>query len=63
MTDFVGVKEPIRPEYLGDGLHAEFDGFQIRLWTIREHGNTHEVFLEPGTLKAFLHYVNKVVGK
>jgi len=36
-------------EYLGDGLYAEFDGWQFRLYCDRETGR-HEVFLEDAVL-------------
>jgi len=40
--------------YLGDGLYAEFDGFQFRLYTDREDGFRHEVYLDADVLKALL---------
>jgi hypothetical protein len=42
--------------YLGDGLYASFDGWQIRLRAPREDGD-HIVYLEPGTLGAFERYI------
>lgn len=36
------------PSYLGDGLYFEFDGWQIRLFTLGDHN----VFLEPQVYKA-----------
>ena len=42
-----------RETYLGDGLYASFDGYQVRLRAPRD-GVDHEVFLESSTLKAFL---------
>lgn len=42
--------------YLGDGLYASFDGFQIRLRAPREMGD-HEVFLETPVLDEFLRFV------
>jgi len=42
--------------YLGDGLYASFDGYQIRLWAER-HGGTHEVFLDDRTLAQFETFV------
>lgn len=48
-------------EYLGDGLYAEFDGHQIRLWA--DVGDRiHEVYLEPDVLAAFLRYVERLKG-
>lgn len=37
--------------YLGDGLYASFDGWQIRLRAPRDGGD-HEVFLEPDIFEA-----------
>lgn len=49
----VGTKPPVEPRHIGDGLYAEFDGYQIRLWTDRGLAGVHEVFLELGTLNGF----------
>jgi hypothetical protein len=45
--------------YLGDGLYAAFDGYQIRLWTQREDG-VHEVFLDDVALAAFELFVSRI---
>ncbi len=39
--------------YLGDGLYASWDGWQVKLRAPRENGD-HEVYLEQSTLQAFL---------
>ncbi len=41
--------------YLGDGLYASFDGWQIILRAPREDGD-HYVALEPSVFEALLHY-------
>ena len=47
-----------REVYLGDGLYASFDGWQIRLRAPRENGD-HEVFLEDRlTLQAFFEFLD-----
>jgi hypothetical protein len=46
-----------RETYLGDGLCASFDGYQVRLRAPRD-GVDHEVFLESSTLKAFLQFLD-----
>jgi hypothetical protein len=46
-----------RETYLGDGLYASFDGWQVRLRAPRENGD-HEVFLEQLTLQAFLQFLD-----
>jgi hypothetical protein len=52
-TGDIGMSE--REEYLGDGLYASFDGYQIRL---RGFGVDHEVFLDQTTLQAFLGFID-----
>ena len=42
--------------YLGDGLYASYDGWQIKLRAPREDGD-HEVFLEPAVLREFERFV------
>lgn len=44
------------PRYLGDGLYASFDGYQIRLYADRGPEGVSEVFLELGTLNGFDQY-------
>jgi hypothetical protein len=46
--------------YLGDGLYADHDGFQIRLYASNGIETTNEVFLEPPVLGAFLKYLERV---
>ena len=43
-------------QYLGDGLYASFDGWQVCLRAPREDGD-HVVYLEPSTLFAFESYI------
>jgi hypothetical protein len=46
--------------YLGDGLYAEFDGFQIRVFASDGISDTDEVFFEGANLVAFLAFVKRV---
>jgi hypothetical protein len=46
-----------RETYLGDGLFASWDGWQVKLRAPREGGD-HEVFLEDGLTQAFLEFVD-----
>jgi hypothetical protein len=46
-------------DYLGDGLHVEFDGSSFRLYTERENG-INEVFLDASVLRNFLAFVEQV---
>lgn len=55
MPDF----NPYGSTYLGDGLYAGFDGFQIILYTERESG-THWVALDPSVFSALLRFKEKV---
>jgi len=45
--------------YLGDGLYASFDGFQITLRAPRMAGD-HFVALEPAVLNEFIRYCEKL---
>lgn len=50
--------------YLGDGLYAHHDGYQVILSTERQHGQ-HYVGLEPSVLSSFFsflewHYNGKI---
>lgn len=54
---YVMAPPKIRETYLGDGLYASFDGYQIRLRAPRGEGD-HEVFLEHQTFLELLKYAN-----
>lgn len=45
--------------YLGDGLYASFDGYQICLRAPRPVGD-HVVFLDPSVVKALLDYLTQL---
>ena len=47
---------PKHETYLGDGLYASFDGWQITLRAPRESGD-HYVSLEPSVYRAMLEFV------
>ena len=47
-------------EYLGDGLYADFDGYQILLSAndrVNGPHSTDKVALEPGVVDAFIRYI------
>lgn len=48
-----------KPTYLGDGLYAEEDGSEIRLFTNYGVGTAMEVFLDHPTLDAFFRFVER----
>lgn len=50
-------KIPIK--YLGDGVYASFDGYQIGLST-GNHENPISVFLEPQVLSALIEYAKNI---
>uniref|UniRef100_A0A6M3LR42 Uncharacterized protein n=1 Tax=viral metagenome TaxID=1070528 RepID=A0A6M3LR42_9ZZZZ len=50
-------------EYLGDGLYADFDGYQIILSANDRVGgdnSTDRVALEPGVVTSFLQYIARL---
>jgi hypothetical protein len=48
--------------YLGDGLYAEYDGYQFRLYCDR-FGMVHEVFLDDSTFRAFLLFAGQCIDR
>jgi hypothetical protein len=48
---------PRNETYLGDGLYASHDGFQLRLRAPRDGGD-HEVIMDAETLRAFLQFLD-----
>jgi len=53
-------------EYLGDGLYADFDGYQILLSAndrVGGENSTDRVALEPDVAQAFINYVNRLREK
>lgn len=49
--------------YLGDGLYASFDGYQIKLRAPHGNGRNMEVYLEPPVLEAFERFVAQLKEK
>jgi hypothetical protein len=52
----------IHKTYLGDGLYASFDGWDVELTTPRENGD-HFVVLEPRVLDNFLVWIDSLKPK
>lgn len=50
------------PVYLGDGLYADFDGYQIELYASNGMRKTNQIYLEPRVLEAFYRYAESVFG-
>ena len=50
-------------EYLGDGLYAEFDGFQFRLYASNGIRVTNEVFLDELVVRSFFQFVKSSLEK
>ena len=46
-------------DYLGDGLYAEYDGYQIWLKANHHKHPTDKVALEPAVLYSFLNFASK----
>lgn len=60
MVEDVSPQPPGALSYLGDGLYAEFDGFQIRLVASDGERVLNEVFLEPDVFYALLNYAQGI---
>lgn len=54
MTTYTRTKT----EYIGDGLYASFDGYQIRVYTQRG-GVEQDIYLEPDVYQALVNYGNR----
>lgn len=48
--------------YLGDGVYARFDGYQVWLRAPRVGGN-HEIALDPAVYQALTDYVRKLLDQ
>lgn len=57
------ISDPrIKRTYLGDGLYAADDGYQILLIAPRASGVEHYVALEPRVLEEFFRYIERNAG-
>jgi hypothetical protein len=56
----VGVRPPVPPVYLGDGVYASFDGYQIWLH-VGAHTASPVAALEPAVLDALNAYAKQVL--
>ena len=52
----------MQDDYIGDGVYAHFDGYQIVIRTERDDG-IHWIALEPSVLRALNHYSNRVYNR
>lgn len=50
-----------RKEYLGDGVYASFDGYQIWL-SVDRGGVAESIALEPPVFRALLKYADRIEG-
>lgn len=55
----VGVKPPTAEIYLGDGVYARHDGFQIWLWTSDGVHRSSSIALEPNVIVSLAAYIRK----
>jgi hypothetical protein len=55
--DIIGVE----PEYIGDGVYASFDGFNIWLQTERETGRIERIAIEPQVFHALERYRDRIM--
>jgi hypothetical protein len=59
-TDVTPKPKWPEPEYLGDGLYACYNGYQVELYASNGVMKTNKVFLDPGVLGAFLNYIDRL---
>lgn len=53
------TEETQKRQYLGDGLYAHYDGFQVWLTAPQGGGSDHSVALESNVLDEFLRFIEK----
>lgn len=54
------MSESHQDTYLGDGVYASYDGFQI--WLAVNHHTNKQIALDPNVMHALLRYAEKVWG-
>ncbi len=64
MTDLASVTRSGETEqtYLGDGVYASFDGYQVWLRTVREY-TVHEIALEPFVSVKLGEYITRLTTR
>jgi hypothetical protein len=56
------MNEPTQ-QYLGDGLYASFDGFQVEVFSHDGLNKTNSVFMEPDILDSFIGFIKSIKQK
>lgn len=56
MTIDVAPRPPQAEQFIGDGLYASYDGYQVKLRAPRDHGDD-VIYLEPGVMHEFWQFV------
>lgn len=57
------MKQNEYTEYIADGVYAEWEGFQVRLFATDGIKQTNEIFLEPHALAAVVNFVQRMQMK
>jgi hypothetical protein len=55
----VDNRQPMQDVYLGDGVYASFDGFQI--WLAANHHENKVVAIDPNVMDMLVRYANTVL--
>ena len=58
----VSTKPPAGRVYLGDGVYADFDGYQVWIWTSNGIRESERIALEPSVIRNLLDYAKRVGG-
>ena len=48
------------PRYLGDGVYAKYDGYQIELMANDHMNPTDRIYLDSSTLTSFLKFIDEI---
>ena len=55
-------EEQDRTIYIGDGVYASFDGFQVKVWKSNGLVESEPIYFEDETAIALIKYFKKVFG-
>lgn len=61
MDSFLVREGESQQDYLGDAVHASFDGYHI--WLRTGDGNQQQIALEPSVFDALLRYRERIYSK
>jgi len=53
-------KKPNGDIYIGDGVYASWDGVNIKLYTVRDDGRTHIIYINQDNILELVKYIKEI---